>query len=73
MQEAMVAIGNFNLSSSIRENPRAWIMPATLLASTQQRRNYSRRAEGGIDRRSKARAAAGEGKVCPVGAAPRDM
>ena len=53
VQEAMAAIGRFNGSSPIRQNPRARITPATLLASMQQRRNYSRRAEGGIivDRR----------------------
>lgn len=53
VREAMAEIGRFNGSSNIRQNPRARITPATLLASTQQRRNYSRRAEGGIivDRR----------------------
>ena len=53
VQEAMAEIGHFNASSTIRQNPRARITPATLLASTQRRRDYSRRAEGGIivDRR----------------------
>ncbi|MGH8562699.1 MAG: PLxRFG domain-containing protein [Gammaproteobacteria bacterium] len=48
VREAMDAIRRFNVSPILRENPRARITPATLLASTQQRRNYSRRAEGGI-------------------------
>lgn len=48
VREAMEAIRRFNGSSILRENPRDRITPATLLASTQQRRNYSRRAEGGI-------------------------
>jgi N12 class adenine-specific DNA methylase len=53
VQEAMAEIGRFNGSTIIRQNARARITPATLLASMQQRRNYSRRAEGGIivDRR----------------------
>jgi predicted RNA methylase len=53
VREAMAEIGRFNGSTIIRQNPRARITPATLLASMQQRRNYSRRAEGGIivDRR----------------------
>jgi hypothetical protein len=53
VKEAMGAIGHFNASTIIRQNARARITPATLLASMQQRRNYSRRAEGGIivDRR----------------------
>jgi hypothetical protein len=48
VQEAMAAIGRFNQSSAIATNPRARITPATLLASTQARRRYSQRAEGGI-------------------------
>jgi hypothetical protein len=53
VQEAMVEIGRFNGSTIIGQNARARITPATLLASMQARRNYSRRAEGGIivDRR----------------------
>lgn len=48
VQEAMTEIGRFNASTGIRQNPRARITPATLLASTQARQRYSRRAEGGI-------------------------
>ena len=53
VREAMAEIGRFNGSTIIGQNPRARITPATLLASTQSRRDYSRRAEGGIivDRR----------------------
>jgi hypothetical protein len=53
VKEAMGAIGHFNASTIIRQNARARITPASLLASMQKRRDYSRRAEGGIilDRR----------------------
>lgn len=48
VQEAMAEIRRFNESTSIRQNPRAHVTPATLLASTRSRQGYSRRAEGGI-------------------------
>lgn len=48
VQEAMAEIRRFNESTSIRQNPRARVTPATLLASTQARQRYSRRADGGI-------------------------
>ena len=63
----MVAIGNFNLSSSIRKNPQGadHARHATGLDAAPELFAARR---GRDHRRSKAGAAAGEGKVCPLGA-----